>query len=141
MATIIQWRSAFGVGVPVLDEQHKKLVALIADVQRILSDPKQVAKLGHVLKELVEYTKVHFRTEEQLMAEMDFADRVEHCRLHREMTKQIVEILLELKSGKDLDPMKLFEFLRHWLVDHILHEDLKIGQAYSVSKMPSSSKM
>ncbi len=139
MATIIQWRSAFSVGVPELDEQHKKLVALIAEVQRILSDPSRKSQLGVVLKELVEYTKLHFRTEEQLMAEMDFPDRAEHCRLHREMTKQIVEILLELKAGKELDPLKLFEFLRRWLVEHILHEDLKIGKAYAAPKSKSST--
>lgn len=136
MHKIIQWRNEFSVGVPVLDEQHKTLVALIAEVQRILKSPSQTSQLGAVLKELVEYTKLHFRTEERLMAELEYADIADHCRLHREMTNQVVKILLDLKAGKDLDALELFEFLRHWLVEHILHEDLKIGEDFR-SKRPS----
>ena len=57
----IVWMNEFSVGVKEMDEQHKKLIAminlLIAD-QKSLTAPETIAKL---LTEMTDYAQEHFR--------------------------------------------------------------------------------
>ena len=58
--TFIKWNKSLSVKVKEIDDQHKKLVELINQAYEF----KDSKKLGDILNELIEFTRVHFSTEE-----------------------------------------------------------------------------
>lgn len=131
---VIQWQDSYKIGHDIIDKQHRKLVSMIADLQTAILEDKADEATSKTLKELVDYTQYHFRDEEKLMFEMGFADLEHHKYLHRQMLEQVIQILTDIKSGKPFDAPDLVTYLTHWLTDHIVAEDGKIGHALKAKK-------
>jgi len=128
----IQWQDMFTVGIPSVDNQHKKLVAMINQLEDSLAAGKGLVNddIGKVLTQLVEYTQSHFADEERIQDEIQYSGRDKHKQLHKELVEQVISILMKLKKGKTINIFEMMNFLRDWLVNHILIEDRKIGLAY-----------
>ncbi len=128
----ISWQKIFDTGIPQVDEQHKKLVSMInqlEDTQKS-SDGAVDREVGLVLKKLVDYTQYHFSEEERLMNKIQYFDRGRHAEKHKELVNKVAAILKRLKVTGSIDVYELMSFLRDWLLDHIVLEDVKIGEAY-----------
>jgi hemerythrin len=120
----ISWKNEFSVGVAEMDQQHQKLLAMIArlvDEQHRLTDPKTIAEL---LTAMTDYAEEHFRAEEYLMAEYgyDHADR--QVRQHQAFIDKTHEFM-NASVGPNILSSALLEFLNSWLINHILHEDMR----------------
>ena len=122
---IISWRNEFSVGVKAMDEQHKKLIGMInklIEEQKVLTDPKTIADL---LTEMTDYAQVHFRAEEYLMAEYGY----EHKSQQEQQHQKFIDTTIAFYSASDLGPnvlsTALLDYLRTWLIGHILKEDMK----------------
>lgn len=63
-AVPLVWKKRYELGMPGIDDQHKKLFDLLRDLQGFLSHGSQDQALGNALKALVEYSRMHFRDEE-----------------------------------------------------------------------------
>ncbi|MEA1980456.1 MAG: bacteriohemerythrin [candidate division Zixibacteria bacterium] len=128
----IQWQEMFSVGIPSVDNQHKKLVSMINQLEDSLTAGKGLVNddVGKVLTKLVEYTKFHFEDEEKIQNDIQYSDRNRHKQLHKELVGQVIGILMKLKKGETINVFEMMNFLRDWLVNHILKEDRKIGTAY-----------
>ena len=111
-----------------MDRQHKKLAKTIRKLQKSLVDGRFTTEAGETLKFIVEYTKEHFSDEEALMAEINYDEIEPHKKLHQKLVAQVVDILLDLKKGKNIDAYELIDFLTDWLMNHIVQEDKKIGK-------------
>jgi len=72
---------------------------------------------------LEQYTEVHFKTEEALIAEAGYPALKEHIVLHKELTEKIREISINANRNENSD--KLLEFLKQWWLGHINKEDRK----------------
>jgi hemerythrin len=125
--SFVQWNDSFAVGQPEIDKQHRKLVEMIARLQRSLSEGIINPQIGVALKELVQYTKTHFRDEQDIMRQIGYPEYESHLRMHEQLTEQVVGILNDLRQGKTLTATDLIAFLKSWLIDHIVQEDKKIG--------------
>ena len=114
MATTIpspfNWDSSFCVGNNELNEQHKKLFALINALDANRSS-------ASALKELLDFVVVHFKTEEDLFAKVNFSDSASHKETH----DKFVQDALNLKSVGDAE----IQFIKQWLVNHIKGSDMK----------------
>ncbi|MEW6051782.1 MAG: bacteriohemerythrin [Candidatus Zixiibacteriota bacterium] len=125
-----QWDETYSVGVDSIDNQHKKLVGMIASLQRAFVAGRHEAEMGNVLRALVDYTRYHFSEEEALMKRIGFEELARHMELHHQLVEQIVDILKQLRAGKPYNAPDLIEFLKHWLIDHIMAEDKKVAVVY-----------
>ncbi len=121
----IVWSDDFLVGIPVVDSQHKKLVSHVGDLCDILSDTEDqyVSKREQILKEIVEYTEYHFKTEEELFVEYNYPEAEIHKAQHRtfvsEVSRQVQNLLLaDIKHGE-----VFYGFLVTWLLSHIAKAD------------------
>lgn len=125
----IQWQSIFEVGVPEIDAQHRNLVSMINKLEDALTAGKGLVneEIGTVLIQLVDYTQTHFADEERIQEEIHYSDRVAHAEMHRKLVSQVKAILLKLKKGGTVNVFEMMNFLRDWLVNHILKEDRRIG--------------
>lgn len=61
------------------------------------------------------------------MERIDFPDYEDHRRLHRRFIADIHRILIDLRNGRPIPAIYLIDFIKKWLVGHILVEDAKIG--------------
>ncbi len=130
--TQIRWQTVFDTGIPEVDDQHKKLVGMINQLEtaNALGGDTADHEMGLVLRKLVDYTQYHFEREEHVMEEIGFVGRKDHVSMHKELVKKIRTFLLKLKDQGRIDINELMKFLRDWLLDHIVCEDSKIGDAY-----------
>lgn len=124
----LEWYDSYSVHVDEIDRQHKQLVGMINRLHDSIVQNQVEQTLGQVLSELVDYTKRHFADEEHLMMRIGFSDLHRHREQHEKLKSQFAEILRRLRENDRLTIFELMGFLRAWLVDHILREDMKIGR-------------
>ncbi|MBI3445698.1 MAG: hemerythrin family protein [Magnetospirillum sp.] len=126
----LAWRDAMNVGDPVIDADHRHLVDMINVFEAAISGSIDHKRIAQVLLGLVEYTGEHFKREEDIQRRVGYPYHDCHCRSHRDVLKQLVEIVqaYTMATGVKRDEMVrgLGKFLREWLVDHIIQSDLRM---------------
>ena len=130
---LLDWSDEYSVKIKSIDQQHSKLVDLINQLHSAMKDGKGKDVIGKVISELISYTQVHFAHEESLMSKYSYPGYVKHKSLHDELVKQVLEIEKEFKSGKTVISQNVLNFLKKWLVEHIVGTD-KLYTAFMNSK-------
>lgn len=124
----MQWNDKYCIDIEEVDEQHKELFRkanlFIFSVKHGNGDKH----IGQMLKNLVEYTKIHFTDEEEIMKMYNYPELKKHKILHHELVEDIVKVLKRIKSGQKYSSIELIRFLEDWLTHHITEEDIKIGK-------------
>jgi hemerythrin-like metal-binding protein len=120
----VEWDTSYSVGVAAIDQQHRFLIGRIRDLQEAMAAGSAGAMLAPLIHNLITYTKFHFAYEEQLYAQRGYADLQRHKEFHSDMARQVVEMGNSLKTSKPQARAPVMAFLKHWLVDHILGEDM-----------------
>jgi len=127
---LIKWRDSYSVGVEKFDQEHMLLVELINEMFEVVRDKGKVASLNGAVDKLVDYTRVHFVDEEEALEKVDYPHLEEHKEIHANLLAQVVEFQEQIEEeGKDLRT-DLYKFLRDWLINHILDEDMKYGKYF-----------
>lgn len=125
---LMTWTEKMSVGVAVLDNDHKKLVAMVNELFDGIQAGKGKDILGKVLDGLITYTVEHFRREEQFFAQTGYADAASHKEAHESLAKQVVAVQQKFKSGATATlSLEVMNFLKNWLINHIQGSDKKYG--------------
>ena len=123
---IIQWNEKFSVGVKRWDDHHKVLIDLINLLHDVLNTSLDFTAIDKIFNELVKYVKYHFASEEKFFDRYKYPGTHLHKKKHVEFVNFVGESYTSLKStGYLLAAIELFNFLREWLIEHILKEDMK----------------
>jgi hemerythrin len=130
---LFEWTATYSVGVTVIDEQHKRLIALINQLHQAMSAGAAKEIMSQVLAELVEYTVYHFGTEERLFIEQKYPQTTVHLAQHEDFKRTIQALQNEYAAGKLGISIETMHFLKNWLNDHILKVD-KLAGAFLVSQ-------
>lgn len=120
---LFEWQPRFSVGIPELDQQHQRLVALINELHEAMMKGKGSAVQQKILAELVRYTQTHFDAEEAFMRSLQYPAFPEHRLNHEKMTREVRTLQQNLVAGNEILSIDLMTFLRDWLQNHILKED------------------
>lgn len=115
----IEWDDAYSVGIDSIDQQHKRLVNLINQLQTAVDYSTGEEFEREALDELVDYTKTHFSYEEGLMQQYDYPEFEPHKAQHQEMIQQVEEVLAEYEQDQDRAMQHALDFLKTWLINHI----------------------
>lgn len=123
---IFPWDVNFNTGLPVVDEQHRKLVQLLNILAGHVAFGAESAVLDRVLDELADYTVYHFETEEAIWHEHLADDAAEHA--HCDIHRSFVQKVMALKTSRASRPVaeiaeQALGFLARWLASHILESD------------------
>jgi hemerythrin-like metal-binding protein len=124
------WKSEFSVASKYLDKQHQTLFMIVNDFNDSISKGQGIKTAYSILNRLTLYAEEHFRDEEHLMNAARFPkDQFEaHVREHEKLTEKIFTICADLSSnGEEVLP-GINQFLKEWLVDHILTTDKKYSK-------------
>ena len=129
----ITWLNVYNTHISTVDQQHKKLVEIINNLERVKGKEDEEKIIGEIFYQLVDYTKYHFSYEENLMSSSHYPKLNEHFAQHKEFINQIVEMLETLKTGNLKLGEKLISILKDWLIQHILGSDKEFGMYYKIS--------
>ncbi len=124
MAYII-WQDDYSVNVEIIDNQHKKIIELINKLQEAMLKKQTKDVLGEILNELIGYAALHFSTEEKYFKEFNYSETEAHIKEHIDFVNSVTKFNDDFKKGRLFVSMKLFKFLKSWLVEHIQVSDKK----------------
>lgn len=119
----VAWSPELSVGIRSIDDDHKKLLTLINNLQTAIYYPTGEDFERTALKELVDYTRYHFKREEDLMEQNGYPGFEAHRQLHRAMIAQIEGHLKSYETDREGTIERLSFFLKNWLIKHIQGTD------------------
>ncbi|HEX7156282.1 MAG TPA: bacteriohemerythrin [Burkholderiaceae bacterium] len=125
--TLLSWRDDYRIGVKEIDTEHKYLFDLINEVHDAQTNAHERKDVLNALTRLVAYAERHFTREEAMMAAQTYPKLDRHRELHERLYSSIFDLNEKLQSGARQVDAEVLKFLKNWLVDHILHEDMDFG--------------
>jgi hemerythrin len=124
---LFAWKPEYSVGHWEIDEQHRKLIAILNSLHEAMLSRKTAQQLSITLNDLVQYTQRHFASEERIMRENQYPAIAAHRKQHDQFTTQVLGFQAELAAGRAALSIEVMHFLKDWLSNHILNEDRAIG--------------
>jgi len=140
----IVWNDSFATGVAEIDEQHMILVHTVNEAAVLAARDDSPDAIERITRDLLSYALYHFETEERLMEEYGYAEGASadahgHLEAHRAFSARVVATRERLKSGEPVAMDDVIQFLKGWLVNHILTVDKKLG-AFIVARRLARSR-
>ncbi|PKO93289.1 MAG: hypothetical protein CVU16_05395 [Betaproteobacteria bacterium HGW-Betaproteobacteria-10] len=117
----IIWSNDLNTGIDVIDQQHKRIVDFINDLEAAQLTKNQKL-IKEVVDDCVDYTLSHFAFEESLQEEAGYQYCKPHKRVHELFTRKVSEYQQRLDLGDDVGE-ELHGLLTRWLVNHIKRDD------------------
>jgi hemerythrin-like metal-binding protein len=122
-----KWKSDFSVGIKELDDQHKNFFEIINRLGEAAGGNKGMEVVGPVLRELDAYSRHHFTEEENWLKIVGFPGLPYQKQQHAFFIAQVTDLQDKYSKGEANIPKSTLEFLRDWLLSHILESDKKYG--------------
>ena len=121
----ITWSDEYSVNIREIDQQHQQLIELINRMHDIVMASGEIDKkrIRRVLLGLANYTDYHFRTEEELFRNHHYPMANVHKQQHNQLTIRLLALQRQFSAGDVLRNQDIFDFLKDWLVNHILGSD------------------
>ena len=130
----LEWSDSLSVGVPQMDEQHRKLVEILNRFYEAVEKGERDEAIEMLLKGAEEYTVFHFQSEENFMEEIGFPELEAHRKAHQNLVNE-VRMAKEKHARGDRKAVRgLAAFLLSWLYTHIAKTDRKYGEFYTAGK-------
>lgn len=118
----LEWTGDLDTGIEVIDNQHKKIVDIINQLE-VAIDKKDTGGVSGVLDELVDYSLSHFSFEESLIEEAGYRFTKPHKAVHDTFIKRVSGHQERFKAGEDVAG-QLHAMLCTWLFHHIKRDDM-----------------
>ena len=129
----LTWKDSYSVGIESIDNDHKKLIHLINNLQTAIDYKTDKLFERQTLDEVLDYTEYHFRREEHLMENNGYPDFVPHKEKHEKMIEKIGEYVKAYEKGESGAIESLLTYLRSWLINHICGTDQEYSE-FLISK-------
>ena len=121
------WDNMLSIRVDEFDDDHRKLVSLFNILNHSVTGEDAPEYLQAVLEELINCTSWHFSHEERLMLKYGCEEYVKHKAEHRELIKSAKGLQQKILQAGNHVADEDIEFLEHWLTEHILTADMRMG--------------
>ncbi len=126
--TLLTWNHACTVGVKAMDDQHAILMDTLNDIRLALVQGQGRDQVKEGLNRLIEFTRMHFASEEQLLEKHSIPGAIEHRNAHQKLLGQLEEAALRTKHNDDLHLRSMLLFLRDWYTTHVEELDRPYGE-------------
>ncbi|MCF6185117.1 MAG: bacteriohemerythrin [Bacteroidales bacterium] len=121
----INWDKKYETGIEKIDKQHKELFDIINKLHKNVIIEKDGSLVNELLMELKIFTINHFSTEEKLFKKYNYPQEADHLKTHQIFTKMISDNLFDVTSTRLTQGYKILDFLKGWLIKHILVHDME----------------
>lgn len=124
---LLTWNHGCTVGVRAMDDQHGILMDTMNELRLAAVRGSGREQVSEVLDRLIEFTRMHFWSEEQLMEQYGFPGLAEHRGEHQRMLAQILQSSHRVQHGEKMQMRPLLGFLRDSYAEHIEGMDQEYG--------------
>lgn len=128
---IVTWDDKYSVNVSEIDNQHKKLVDLINKLHDAMKQGKSKEVLSEIISELINYTDVHFKTEEKYFDKFNYPKSDAHKTLHKNFVNKVLDFKNKYESGNAALSIEIINFLKDWLINHINGSDKEYSSFFN----------
>ena len=124
---LVAWSEMYRTGIKTIDEQHKELVNLTNELYRacLKRDNDLPVVFKNKMSRMVEYVKVHFSEELEILARVKYPDYTEHRLQHIQLIRNILDAAKSYEEGKNFVPNQFVRTLKDWIFGHIAISDKK----------------
>ncbi len=133
------WKSQYETGIPIIDEQHKRLFELLEQVQDAVASGNTQEEIRDLVQALMADTREHFRTEEAIMAHHGFPDLLAHIREHELLMEKLEDLHHRFEENQDSMALMMSTFMGGWLRHHINEGDFSYAQFIKSGQATSGS--
>jgi len=140
--TELIWNEGMSVGIEAIDEDHKKIIAILAKLTSSEHGKTSEETIDAIFTELEHYVTLHFAREETLLEQACYAEIKSHKASHQRFIDHLPTLKQEwlTKNCNDCSE-KITAFLHQWIIKHILVEDLNyVSSVYQFSDIPDKAK-
>lgn len=125
----MQWDESLSVGIDLVDEQHKQWIERINAVSAAIEHGQGPDEIQRTLEFLIDYTDLHFTTEEKHMRRHDYPGIELHRSKHEELKKTLGDLVadFEEEGATQVLAHAIDTFLGNWLAKHIREVDMQFG--------------
>jgi diguanylate cyclase (GGDEF)-like protein/hemerythrin-like metal-binding protein len=138
---VIDWNDGLSVGVPSLDEDHKKILLIINKLYKASGSNNSSQVLEEIFKELRHYIITHFQKEEAFLQRCNYKNIQEHKLQHQHFIEEVERLHLKLITSINTTAAEeIIFFLTDWLINHIIEEDMPILNLLEQSEFYNNEK-
>jgi len=124
---MIEWRNDYLLGIDKIDEQHKELFRIAAEIYALMKNDLLTDKYDQILRlisELKDYTVFHFNSEEEYMQSIGYRKFFSHKVEHNDFIEKISNVDVD-KIDLDHEQylLEILDFVVNWIAKHILEVD------------------
>lgn len=130
MSNYFKWSDDYNLGIKEIDAQHQHFVTILDSVYASILNSSSREEQEKLLDSLVDYTVVHFQTEEKYFDLFNFSGSLEHKEEHHKLKEQVFLFQKEFKNGDKELSYDLIDFLEDWLVNHLTGMDKKYVECF-----------
>ena len=115
------WREDLSVGIEVIDDDHKRILSLIATLSEAFraADGNE-AGLAEAIRTVTEYSERHFAREESILAAAGYPFLDQHRLRHQSFRAFVANTA---SGARPASAPELFSYLVDWWVGHIATDD------------------
>jgi hemerythrin len=113
----IKWTSKFKIGISIIDEQHRGLVSIINSFYFHKDDEVLERFLAPTADTLMASYRIHFLTEEDMMAQAEYPDLENHRKEHSDTVAVLEQLRHECSKAKD--PLRFIQFMKDYWFNHV----------------------
>jgi hemerythrin-like metal-binding protein len=115
-------------GESTIDAEHDLQMQLLDSLAQSLQKGTDFAPVKHVLEQFIEFSDMHFLSEQLVMRLHNYPAYEPHLQEHTRLMKKVREIREAVFRGERAPSLQLIQELRNWLLDHIASEDVVFGE-------------
>ena len=127
---MFEFTDEYKTDIDFVDAEHKKLFEIIERTYEVINDYYLHDKYDHIvsiINELKDYTKLHFKDEEEYMEKIGYEGLAAQKLAHESFVDRLTGINMEeVDDGQQEYLFELIDYLLEWLKNHILKMDKQI---------------
>ncbi|MDR3750944.1 MAG: bacteriohemerythrin, partial [Terracidiphilus sp.] len=116
--TLLTWNHSCGVGVRAMDDQHGILMDTMNELRLAVVSGRGREQMSELLDRLIEFTRMHFWSEEQLLEQSGFPGLAAHRAAHHSLLAQMLEAAHRVQYGKGVEMNSLLCWLQDTYAEH-----------------------
>lgn len=129
---MIKWKDEYSIGIKLIDVQHKHIFEIGNNAYELLKNDLSLdkySKIVQVVEDLRQYTKYHFKCEEEYMLGIHYENYDNQKMEHDNFIKKIYSFNVnKLDQSQDKYIEGLLYLIIDWILNHILQKDKLIKE-------------
>lgn len=135
----IDWKDGMSIGIPAIDEDHKRFIALVNEFNSAVADRLSLPEIKQRLQDIIYDAAHHFAQEEKLLIEWQYPGTDDHALKHMQIMDTLRNVMGSfILEDTDREWTVAGLKIKQLLVNHLMNEDMKYAAYYQNFKKSQS---